>query len=141
MNRLLSEFLSTPPSPRTPSVTRIPFTLGGQTMPVGWNWMNSMLISEAPARSASGHDHCGALEQDEVAAFAVIAEHTRDRVAVFDQLGDRTLGEDLDPGFVVTQLGVVFLLQRDDLLLHRADQLQAGAVADVREPRVGVSAE
>ena len=52
MNRLSSEFFSTPPSPRTPSVTRMPFTLGGHTMPVGWNWMNSMLISVAPARSA-----------------------------------------------------------------------------------------
>lgn len=53
MKRLPSEFFSTPPSPRTPSVTRIPFTDSGQTMPVGWNWMNSMLISEDPARSAS----------------------------------------------------------------------------------------
>ena len=53
MNRAPSEFFSTPPSPRTPSVTRMPFTLGGHTMPVGWNWMNSMLISDAPARSAS----------------------------------------------------------------------------------------
>ena len=26
---------------------------GGQTMPVGWNWMNSMSISSAPARYAS----------------------------------------------------------------------------------------
>ena len=52
MNRLPSEFFSTPPSPRTDSVTRIPFTDGGQTMPVGWNWTNSMLISVAPARSA-----------------------------------------------------------------------------------------
>ena len=39
-----------PPSPRTPSVTRIPRTLGGQTMPVGWNWTNSMSWSAAPAR-------------------------------------------------------------------------------------------
>src|SRR5262249_7565450 len=53
MNLVPSEFFSTPPSPRTPSVTRMPFTLGGQTMPVGWNWTNSMLISVAPARSAS----------------------------------------------------------------------------------------
>ena len=53
MNRLPSEFFSTPPSPRTPSVTRMPFTLGGQTIPVGWNWTNSMLISFAPARRAS----------------------------------------------------------------------------------------
>ena len=96
---------------------------------------------ERLADPAGGHDHRGRLEQDEVAAFPVIAERTRDRVAVFDQLGDRALGEDLDPGLVVTELGVVFLLQRDDLLLHRADQLQAGAVADVRQPGVGVSTE
>ena len=53
MNRLPSEFFNTPPSPRTPSVTRMPFTDSGQTMPVGWNWMNSMLIRLEPARSAS----------------------------------------------------------------------------------------
>ena len=50
MKRRPSLFLSTPPSPRTPSVTRMPRTLGGQTIPVGWNWMNSMSISSAPAR-------------------------------------------------------------------------------------------
>ena len=43
---------SVPPSPRTPSVTRMPRTLGGHTMPVGWNWMNSMSMSSAPASSA-----------------------------------------------------------------------------------------
>lgn len=53
MKRSPSEFLSTPPSPRTPSVTRMPLTLGGHTIPVGWNCTNSMLIRFAPARSAS----------------------------------------------------------------------------------------
>src|SRR3990167_1117445 len=53
MKRLPSAFLSVPPSPRTPSVTRMPRTLGGQTMPVGWNWMHSMSMSSAPASSAS----------------------------------------------------------------------------------------
>ena len=53
MNRLPSAFLRMPPSPRTDSVTRIPFTDGGHTMPVGWNCRNSMLISVAPARRAS----------------------------------------------------------------------------------------
>ena len=53
MNRLPSELRSTPPSPRTDSVTRMPFTDGGQTMPVGWNCTNSMLSSGAPASSAS----------------------------------------------------------------------------------------
>ncbi len=38
-----------PPSPRTPSVTSVPRTEGGQTMPVGWNWVNSRSISSAPA--------------------------------------------------------------------------------------------
>ena len=52
MNRLPSEFFRTPPSPRTDSVTRMPLTEGGQTIPVGWNWTNSMLISVDPARIA-----------------------------------------------------------------------------------------
>ena len=164
MNRLPSEFFSTPPSPRTPSVTRMPFTLGGQTIPVGWNWMNSMLISvgAGPQRQgvavagvlprvrrhlerladAAGGEHDGRrLEQDEAAGLAPVAERAGDPVAVLDQLGDRALVEDLDAGLVVAEFGVVLLLQRDDLLLHGADDLQAGAVADVREPRVGVPAE
>jgi hypothetical protein len=63
------------------------------------------------------------------------------RPLVQDQLGDAAFVEDLDPGLVVTEFGLVFLLQRNDLLLHGADDLQAGAVADVREPRIGVAAE
>ena len=47
-------FFSVPPSPRTPSVTRMPRTEGGHTIPVGWNWMNSMSIrSRARAQKAS----------------------------------------------------------------------------------------
>src|SRR6478736_5144230 len=53
MNRLPSEFFRMPPSPRTDSVTSSPFTEGGHTIPVGWNWTNSMLISVAPVRRAS----------------------------------------------------------------------------------------
>ena len=45
-------FLSVPPSPRTPSVTRRPRTEGGQTIPVGWNWVISMSMRSAPASSA-----------------------------------------------------------------------------------------
>jgi hypothetical protein len=44
---------SVPPSPRTPSVMSVPRTLGGHTIPVGWNCMNSMSMSSAPARYAS----------------------------------------------------------------------------------------
>ena len=53
MNRSPSPFRSTPPSPRTPSVTRMPLTDGGHTMPVGWNCTNSMSMRSAPAHSAS----------------------------------------------------------------------------------------
>ena len=42
-----------PRSPRTDSVTRMPLTDGGQTIPVGWNCTNSMLISVPPASMAS----------------------------------------------------------------------------------------
>ena len=52
MNRSPLLFRSVPPSPRTPSVTRRPRTLGGQTIPVGWNWTHSMSMRSAPARSA-----------------------------------------------------------------------------------------
>jgi hypothetical protein len=52
MNRLPSELRSTPPSPRTPSVTRMPRTDSGHTMPVGWNCTNSMSIMSAPAQAA-----------------------------------------------------------------------------------------
>ena len=53
MKRLPSVFRSTPPSPRTDSVTSRPRTDSGHTMPVGWNCTNSMSISLAPASSAS----------------------------------------------------------------------------------------
>ena len=52
MKRWPSELRSTPPSPRTPSVTRMPRTDSGQTMPVGWNWTHSMSMRSAPAHSA-----------------------------------------------------------------------------------------
>ena len=53
MNRLPSELRSTPPSPRTDSVTSSPRTDSGHTMWVGWNCTNSMFSSFAPASSAS----------------------------------------------------------------------------------------
>ncbi len=53
MKRRPSELVSTPPSPRTDSVTRRPRTLGGQIMPVGWNCMNSISTRLLPALSAS----------------------------------------------------------------------------------------
>ena len=69
------------------------------------------------------------------------AERTRDAVAVLDQVGDGAFVEDLDPGLVVAEFGLVLLLQRDDLLLQRADDLEPRAVADVGQPRVGVPTE
>ncbi len=53
MNRSPRLLRRIPPSPRTASVTSRPRTPGGQTIPVGWNWTNSMSISSAPASYAS----------------------------------------------------------------------------------------
>src|SRR6266511_3565253 len=52
MKRSSLLFFSVPPSPRTPSVTRIPRTLVGHTIPVGWNCVISMSMRSAPASSA-----------------------------------------------------------------------------------------
>ena len=112
MNRRPSELRSTPPSPRTDSVTSKPRTDGGQTMPVGWNWTNSILISVAPARRARAwpspvysqeldvtfHDlpmppvastTAGASNDHEAARLAPVPEGAGNPVAVFQQIGDR----------------------------------------------------
>ena len=93
------------------------------------------------ADAAGGQHHRRRLEEDEVAALAPVAECARNPVAILDQVGDGAFVEDTDARFVVAELGLVLLLQRHDLLLQCADDLQAGAVADVRETRVGVTAE
>ena len=164
MNRLPSELRSTPPSPRTDSVTSSPATDSGQTMCVGWNCTNSMFSSVRPgqqgqrvpvagvlpgvgrdlerlADAAGGQHHRGRLEQHEPAGVPEVAERPGDPLPVLDQAGDGGLGEDLDHRLRVAELDRVGLLHRDDLLLQAPDHLQAGPVADVGQPRVLVPAE
>src|SRR5665811_2113411 len=57
------------------------------------------------------------------------------------QVGDGALGEDLETGLSVSVLDEVVLLERDDLLLQGADQLETGAIAHVGESRVLVPTE
>ena len=104
----------------------------------------------ALADTARGEHDGRGVEADEPAGVAVVAKTTGDPCcilrdtrtrAVLEQVGDRALVEDADVRLVVAVLGEVLLLQRDDLLLQRADQLQARPVADVGQPRVGVPAE
>src|SRR6266545_3237290 len=95
MKRTPSEFFSVPPSPRTPSVTRRPRTLVGQTMPVGWNWMHSTSMRSAPV-----------------------------------------LEEPLEVALHVHVYALVHCV-----LLERADHLESGPVAHVRQARVLVAAE
>ena len=84
----------------------------------------------------------GASKTTNAPALAPVAEGPGDpAVVALEQPGDRALGEDLDPRLGVARLADVLLLQRHDLLLQGADQLEAGAVADVGEPRVLVAAE
>ena len=152
MKRRPSLFRRTPPSPRTPSVTRMPRTLGGQTMPVGWNCTNSMSISSAPgvigervavagvlpavardlvgAADAAGREHDRLRAEDlEAAALAVVAERAGDAVAVLEQRRATV-------NSMWTSMPLV-----DAVVLQRADHLEAGAVADVREARIAVAAE
>ena len=103
MNRLPSELRSTPPSPRTDSVTRMPFTDGGQTMPGGVELHELHVDQRRPreqrqrvpvagvlpgvrrhleglADAAGGQNHRGCLQDEEPAGLALVAEDARDRL-------------------------------------------------------------
>jgi hypothetical protein len=64
----------------------------------------------------------------EAAALAVVGQHAPRRAAVEQQLDDRVLHVHVDP------LWMPWILQR-------ADHLEAGAIADVRQARIAVAAE
>ncbi len=96
---------------------------------------------EGLADAARGQDHGRGLQHEEPAGLAFVAEGPRDPLPLLQDPGDRALLEDLQACLVVPVLLEVLLLEGDDLLLEGADQLQAGAVADVREAGVLVSAE
>ena len=80
------------------------------------------------ADAAGGQHDRLRLEEVEPAALAVVGERPGDAVAVLQQADDRALHVDRD--------ALV-----DAVVLQRADEFEAGAVADVREPRVLVPAE
>ena len=80
------------------------------------------------ADAAGREDDRLRLEDGEPAALAVVGERPGDAVAVLEQPDDRALHVDGD--------ALV-----DAVVLQRADQFEAGAVADVGEPRVLVAAE
>ncbi len=153
LNMKRSPFLlrSTPPSPRTPSVTRMPRTLGGHTMPVGWNCTNSMSISvgarvvservavarvlpavagdfESASDSARSKHHCLRAKQLEAPALAVVPERARDAVAVFQQRDNRVFHVHVDA-------------EMNSVVLQSADHLQPRPIADVRQARISVPAE
>jgi hypothetical protein len=81
------------------------------------------------ATNAAGGKHNGfRLEDLESSAFAVVAERPNDAVAVFEQRDDRVFHVDFDT-------------LMDAVVLERANQFQARAVADVGESRIAVTAE
>ena len=55
MKRSPSAFRSTPPSPRTASVTSVPAFCSGKTMPVGWNCTSSMSRRPTPRPGSELH--------------------------------------------------------------------------------------
>ena len=123
-------------------------------MPVGWNWTNSMSMRSAPASRASAwpspvYSHefevtLNALPMPPVASTTALAREQRRTCPTrassrtrrdampgwpsCQQPQDRAFHEDVDA-------------RRRRTVLQRADHLQAGAVADVRQPRVAVAAE
>src|SRR5262245_24361636 len=80
------------------------------------------------ANAAGGEDDGLGAEDDEAALLAVIADGAGDAVAILQKPQDRHLHVDIDA-------------LMNAVILKGADHLQAGAVADVGQPRIAVAAE
>ena len=83
---------------------------------------------EGAPDAAGGEDDGARPEHLEAATLALVAEGADDAPAVGQQAGDRALHVDVDP-------------EVDPVILQRANHLETGAVADVREAGIAVSAE
>ena len=87
----------------------------------------------------------GASKSDELAGLPPVAEGARDRpLAVAGQSFSRRVTVHSWKTLMYAsgrRAALVLLLERDHALLQGADQLQAGTVADVCQPRVLVPAE
>src|SRR6185503_4706584 len=81
-----------------------------------------------PSDAARGEDDRFCLKQTKTAALAVVGKSAGDAVTVLEEGDDRDLHEDVDA-------------LMDAVILQRANQLEAGAVADVRQTRIPVAAE
>ena len=84
------------------------------------------LVGAADAAGGE-HDRLGG-EHVEAAALAVVGQHAGGAAAVEEQLDDGVLH-------------VHGHAEVDGVILQRADQLEAGAIADVRQARIAVAAE
>src|ERR1700674_1462462 len=83
-------------------------------------------INTAP--TAGRHDHGFGLEGDEAPVNPVVAEGADHAVPLFQQPGERDLHVHLDA-------------ELDDAILQTADHFEPGAITDVAEPAVRMSAE
>src|SRR5829696_9430531 len=145
MYRLPSEFLRTPPSPRTPSVTRRPdhprrmelhhlhvYQFGAHvvcqdhTVPRALPRVRGDLVDPTPA--AGRHNDRLGLEVDELARLAGIREGTYHPPILLEELSDSRLHVDLRLG-------------GENLLLEGPDHLQSRPVSNVAEPPVRVRSE
>jgi hypothetical protein len=83
---------------------------------------------ECATDAAGGENDRLRLELHELAVLAPVAERAVDALLVAEEPRDRALHVDGDP-------------EMDAVLLERADHLEAGAIADVREARIRVPTE
>ena len=88
-----------------------------------------LLVMLKRAADSAGGKHDGSrFERAKAAAFAIVGKRADDPVAVFEQSHDRALHVHVDA-------------LMDAVILQRSNHLQAGAVADVGQPRILVPAE
>ena len=83
---------------------------------------------EGAADAAGGQNHGFGAEHVEPAALAIVSKGADHAFAVLEQSDDGVLHVDVEA-------------QMDSVILQRANHLEAGAVADVRQARIAVAAE
>src|SRR6266436_1885658 len=80
------------------------------------------------ANSTGGENNCFSAKNFEPTAFAIVSEGADDAVAIFQQRYDANLHVNLDA-----------LMHA--VILQRANHFQTGAIPNVRQPRIFVSAK
>ena len=89
--------------------------------------------------TTSSNNDCWCFEENEVTGFADVTECSCSSIAIFNDFSNSGLSKYLDTSFCIAKLHCIFLLQRNDGLLHGADKFKTSAITHVSEAWIFVT--